>query len=86
MWKSVSDFHRYKLANLTTKVDKISTRHVILKVEWWESLALFPPYLTAGVDYLVVGRPITTAEDRVAAAKLIIDEINNALEGKEVLV
>lgn len=46
------------------------------------------PYsaITAGVDYLVVGRPITTAEDRVAAAKLIIDEINNALEGKEVLV
>ena len=46
------------------------------------------PYsaIMAGVDYLVVGRPITTADDRVAAAKLIIDEISNALEGKEVLV
>ncbi len=46
------------------------------------------PYsaITSGVDYLVIGRPITTAEDRVAAAKLIIDEITNALEGKEALV
>lgn len=46
------------------------------------------PYsaIVSGVDYLVIGRPITTAEDRVAAAKLIIDEITNALEGKEALV
>lgn len=46
------------------------------------------PYsaITSGVDYLVIGRPITTAEDRVAAAKLIIDEITNALEGKEALI
>lgn len=46
------------------------------------------PYsaIMAGVDYLVVGRPITTAEDRVVAAKLIIDEITNALEGNEALV
>jgi orotidine-5'-phosphate decarboxylase len=34
----------------------------------------------AGVDYMVVGRPITTAENRVAAAKLVIDEIETALE------
>lgn len=46
------------------------------------------PYsaIMSGVDYLVIGRPITMAEDRVAAAKLIIDEITNALEGKEALV
>lgn len=35
--------------------------------------------IKAGVDYLVIGRPITDAEDKVAAAKLIIDEINSAL-------
>lgn len=34
--------------------------------------------ILAGVDYMVVGRPITMAEDRVAAAKLIIDEIESA--------
>jgi len=46
------------------------------------------PYsaIMAGVDYMVIGRPITTAEDRVAAVKLIIDEISNALDGKEALV
>ena len=36
----------------------------------------------AGVDYLVIGRPITMAEDRVAAAKLIIDEIESAMAEK----
>lgn len=36
--------------------------------------------IRAGVDYLVIGRPITDAVDKVAAAKLIIDEINTALE------
>lgn len=36
--------------------------------------------IMAGVDYMVVGRPITTAENRVAAAKLVIDEIETALE------
>lgn len=36
--------------------------------------------IKAGVDYLVIGRPITDAQDKVAAAKLIIDEINTALE------
>ena len=35
--------------------------------------------IKAGVDYLVIGRPITDADDKVAAAKLIIDEINTAL-------
>ena len=34
--------------------------------------------IRAGVDYLVVGRPITSAKDRVSAAKLIIDEIEQA--------
>lgn len=35
--------------------------------------------IRAGVDYLVIGRPITGADDKIAAAKLIIDEINSAL-------
>lgn len=35
--------------------------------------------IKAGIDYLVIGRPITDAEDKVAAAKLIIAEINSAL-------
>ena len=39
-----------------------------------------PDAVLAGVDYLVVGPPITMAEDRVAAAKLIIDEIESAME------
>lgn len=34
--------------------------------------------INAGVDFLVIGRPITDAKDKVAAAKLIIDEINSA--------
>lgn len=41
--------------------------------------------ILAGVDFMVIGRPITTAEDRVAAAKLVIDEIENALEEKDSL-
>lgn len=36
--------------------------------------------ILSGVDYMVIGRPITTAENPVAAAKLILDEIENALE------
>lgn len=39
--------------------------------------------ILAGVDYLVIGRPITTAENRVSAAQLIIDEITTAMEDKE---
>ena len=31
-----------------------------------------------GVDYLIVGRPIICAENRIAAANLIIDEIEEA--------
>ncbi len=37
----------------------------------------------AGVDYMVIGRPITSAEDPVAAAKLIINEIEEALNNRE---
>jgi len=36
--------------------------------------------IKAGVDYLVIGRPITHAEDRISAIKLIIDEIQTALK------
>jgi len=39
--------------------------------------------IKAGVDYMVIGRPITDAQDKVAAANLIIDEINSALENEE---
>lgn len=39
--------------------------------------------ILAGVDYLVIGRPITTAENRVAAAQLVLDEIAAALDEKE---
>jgi len=38
--------------------------------------------ILAGADFMVIGRPITTAEDRVAAAKLVIDEIEEALKEK----
>lgn len=38
--------------------------------------------INAGVDYLVIGRPITGAEDKIAAVKLIIDEINSALHAE----
>ncbi len=36
--------------------------------------------IKTGVDYLVVGRPITSAKDRVSAAKLVLDEMEEALE------
>ena len=36
--------------------------------------------IKAGVDYLVVGRPITSAKDRVSAAKLVIGEMEEAME------
>ena len=42
--------------------------------------------ILSGVDFMVVGRPITSADDRVGAAKLIIDEIETALEEKSALV
>ena len=38
--------------------------------------------IRAGVDFMVIGRPITSHDDPVAAAKLIINEIEEALEKK----
>ncbi len=35
--------------------------------------------IRAGVDYLIIGRPITSHDDPVAAAKLIVNEIDDAL-------
>ena len=40
--------------------------------------------IKAGVDYMVVGRPVTKADDKIAAIQLIIDEIEDALAEKEV--
>ena len=42
--------------------------------------------ILSGVDFMVIGRPITTAEDKVGAAKLIIDEIETALEDKKLKI
>ncbi len=36
--------------------------------------------IKAGVDYLVIGRPITSARDKLSAVKLVIDEMEEALE------
>lgn len=36
--------------------------------------------IKAGVDYLVVGRPITSAKNKVSAAKLVLDEMEEAIE------
>ncbi len=41
--------------------------------------------IMSGVDFMVVGRPITTADDPIGAANLIIDEIETALEDKKAL-
>ena len=41
--------------------------------------------ILSGVDYLVIGRPITTAENRLVAAQLVLDEITTALEDMKVL-
>lgn len=38
--------------------------------------------IKSGVDYLVIGRPITDTEDKVGAVNLIIDEINSAVQVK----
>ncbi len=35
--------------------------------------------IKSGVDYMVVGRPITEAEDKISAVKMIIAEIENAM-------
>lgn len=40
--------------------------------------------ILSGVDFMVIGRPITNADNRIAAAKLIIDEIETALEDRKV--
>ncbi len=37
--------------------------------------------LRAGADYLVIGRPISAAEDPVTASQMILDEMQAALEG-----
>lgn len=39
--------------------------------------------IDSGSDYLLIGRPITQAKDPVSAIKLIIDEIEEAIEGIE---
>ncbi len=39
--------------------------------------------IKAGVDYIIIGRPITHAQDPVSAAKMIITEIEEALKVKE---
>lgn len=38
--------------------------------------------ITAGADYLVIGRPISAAADPVAAAELILDEMSAALQAR----
>lgn len=35
--------------------------------------------INSGVDFMVIGRPITDAQDKIAAINLIIEEINSAL-------
>lgn len=40
--------------------------------------------IKSGVDYMVVGRPITAAEDPVAAANMIIDEIEEASKSVQI--
>ncbi len=39
--------------------------------------------ITAGADHLVVGRPVTGADDPAASAAALFDEISSALEGGE---
>lgn len=36
--------------------------------------------ISAGCDYIVIGRPITQAKDKIGATELIIDEIEEALK------
>lgn len=35
--------------------------------------------IRAGIDYLVIGRPITDADDKIGAVQLLLDEISSAL-------
>jgi orotidine-5'-phosphate decarboxylase len=37
--------------------------------------------LRSGADYLVIGRPISAAADPAAAARMILEEMQTALEG-----
>jgi orotidine-5'-phosphate decarboxylase len=37
--------------------------------------------LRAGADYLVIGRPISAAADPAAAAQMILEEMQTAMEG-----
>ena len=39
--------------------------------------------IKAGADYIIIGRPITHAQDPVSAAKMIINEIDEALKEQE---
>ena len=34
-------------------------------------------------DYMIIGRPITSAAEPLSAVQMIIDEIENALENRE---
>jgi orotidine-5'-phosphate decarboxylase len=38
--------------------------------------------IAAGADYLVIGRPISATDDPVAAAQLILDEMEGALASR----
>jgi orotidine-5'-phosphate decarboxylase len=42
--------------------------------------------IRAGVDYMVIGRPITSAKDKASAARLILDEIEEALAQPKELI
>ncbi|MCD7780763.1 MAG: orotidine-5'-phosphate decarboxylase [Candidatus Gastranaerophilales bacterium] len=39
--------------------------------------------IKAGADYIIIGRPITHSSDPVSAAKLIINEVEDAVKNKE---
>ena len=39
--------------------------------------------INSGSDYMIIGRPITSASDPKGAVQMVIDEIENALENKE---
>ena len=43
------------------------------------------PYLAVrnGADYIVVGRPISTASDPIAAAAKVVEEIERGLEDRK---